>query len=526
MPDLSDLLNSAINYDGTTSLQDIANTVSKLPENVARFVTNPQAFTQLFGNNSMPQATGFAAGATGLSPQSPYGGGVLNPKNAGYEEGYQQGEPVAIAANFAPFVKGKPVGLSMIGPESATWNREMAFNAGKMEAKGATPQQIHETTGMVRGLDNQWRQEISDYYSKMKGENDFADTFRRGGLNGIWAKDKVTVKDVLDHPALFESYPHLGDITVETHKADTPVKGSYKQSKNTITVREDLNPEEAKSTLLHELTHAVQAKEGWNRGANYSQEVQKAQAQKEALMPDIIKLNEKMSDASKSGDNERYRYLMHQRDALVDKYLVAKPEDIGYENYRLHGGEAEARLVQARRNLKPEELGKHFPYQESSFYGLDIDPDKAIITSEHPSTTNIPSQEYDYRGTHKAAYKTDDGTTAPGHELNKTYPSDVYGPNGHKYYGMGDQMDKDTLTIMKAAKGKPDHPITVYRAVPAEHAGEDIHPGDWVTPNLDYAEKHGQYFDNGYHILEKTVPAKHIWTDANSLHEFGYDPTD
>ena len=102
----------------------------------------------------------------------------------------------------------------------------------------------------------------------------------------------------------------------------------------------------------------------------------------------------------------------------------------------------------------------------------------------------------------------------------------MYGPNGHRYYGMGDQMDKDTLTIMKAAKGKPDHPITVYRAVPAEHAGEDIHPGEWVTPNLDYAEQHGKYFDNGYHILEKTVPAKHNWTDANSLHEFGYDPTD
>jgi hypothetical protein len=397
MPDLSDLLNIGTSSDGSSTLDSIANLVTKLPENIARFVTNPQAFTQLFGSNQMPQQTGFAAGATGLSPQSPYGGGILNPKNEGYEEGYQQGEPVAVASNFLPFVKGKPLGLSMIGPESATWSKEMAFNAGKMEAKGYTPAEIHQNTGMVRGLDNQWRQELSDYYSTMKGDQPFGALAESNSpVNKIGATPEeraigTTVKDVLDHPALFEAYPDLGDIKVEAHSAESPVKGSYKQSKNTISVREDLPPDEAKSTLLHELTHAVQAKESWNRGANYSQEVQKVQAQKEALMPQIGQLNEKMSEASKAGDNERYRYLMAQRDALADKYLTTKPEEAGYENYRLHGGEAEARLVQERRNLKPDELSQHFPYQQGK-YGLDINPDKAIITTEHPASINTPEQ--------------------------------------------------------------------------------------------------------------------------------------
>jgi hypothetical protein len=87
-------------------------------------------------------------------------------------------------------------------------------------------------------------------------------------------------------------------------------------------------------------------------------------------------------------------------------------------------------------------------------------------------------------------------------------------------------MDKDTFALLQAAKGNPDHPITIYRAVPKEFAGEDIYTGDWVTPNLDYAKQHGLYFDDGYHIIEKTVPAKHIWTNADSIHEFGYDPLD
>ena len=196
--------------------------------------------------------------------------------------------------------------------------------------------------------------------------------------------------------------------------------------------------------------------------------------------------------------------------------------------YRHHAGEAEARLVQRRANLTEEQLKQHYPYQYTgeTGHGLDINPDEAIVTTKHPTTINTPSQEYDYRGTHKAPYKTDDGTTAPAHELDKTYPEDVYGPQSHNYYGMGDQMDKDTLTILRSARGKPNQPIKVYRAVPAEHSGEDIYPGDWVTPNLHYAEQHGERFDNGYHILEKTVPAKHIYTEGNSLHEFGYDPSE
>ena len=526
MANLSDLLDIGLN-EGSDTLQNIANAVTKLPENIQRLVTNPQAFNQLFGYNPMPKETGFAAGATGLPPQAPFGGGILNPKNEGYEEGYQQGEPVAIAAMVAPFAKGKPVGLSIMGPESALWDKEMAFHAGKMEAKGVPASEIFEKTGMARGLDNQWRQEISDKFAKMKGEGNFADTFRRGGLNGIWQKDKVLVKDVLEHPELLEAYPHLGDIQVKTHNAENPVRGAFNQKKNEISIREDLSPEQAKSTMLHELTHSIQAKEEMNRGANAGQLIDYYDKQKQHLMTKIEDLNGQMSEAYKADDMDKYRHLITQRDVLSRRYTNMNPEELGYEDYRHHGGEAEARLVQSRMNLSPEELRKHFPYQYTGErgFGLDINPDEAIITTKHPETINQPSQEYDYRGSHTAPHKSEDN--APGHELDKVFPDDIYGPNAHKYYGHGDtKMDKDTMSIMQSLKGKPEKELKIYRAVPIEHAGEDIYPGDWVTPNLDYAEKHGNRFDNGYQILEKTVPAKHIYTDANSIHEFGYDPTE
>ena len=419
----------------------------------------------------------------------------------------------------------------MAGEKSKTFNPELKKAALNLEKENATPEQIWEATGMVRGLDQQWRSEISDKFAKMKEGENFKDIHRRGGLNGVWSKDKVTVNDVLDHPEFFEAYPTLGNIKVVTHKADNPVKGSFHQNKGEISIREDLNPEEAKSTILHELTHGVQAKEQWNRGANAGQLIRHYAKEKEGIMSQIEDLNRQGSEAYKADDMDKYRQLMAQRDILSKKYINFDPEEIGYDMYKHHGGEAEARLVQRRANLSNEQLKQSFPYQFTgkTGYGLDINPDEAIITTKHPGIINQPSQEFDYRGVHTAPYRTEDGLTAPAYELNRTYPDDVYGPMSYRYYGHGGdatKMDKETVAILQAAKGNPNHPMTIYRAVPKELAGEDIYTGDWVTPNINYAKEHGRRFDDGYHIIEKTVPAKHIWTNADSIHEFGYDPTE
>lgn len=84
-------------------LRQGADTLVNLPTEAQRFVTNPQAFTELItGKNPLPKETGFVAGATGLPPKNPAQGGVLNPASAPYQEGYEQGEPVAIASMALP----------------------------------------------------------------------------------------------------------------------------------------------------------------------------------------------------------------------------------------------------------------------------------------------------------------------------------------------------------------------------------------------------------------------------------------
>ena len=51
-----------------------------------------------------------------------------------------------------------------------------------------------------------------------------------------------------------------------------------------------------------------------------------------------------------------------------------------------------------------------------------------------------------------------------------------------------------------------------------------INNGDWVTLSKAYAKEHGESALNGnYKIVSKKVPARKLFTDGNSIHEFGYD---
>lgn len=133
--------------------------------------------------------------------------------------------------------------------------------------------------------------------------------------------------------------------------------------------------------------------------------------------------------------------------------------------------------------------------------------------------------EDDYRGLHKAPSKEG----APLHDLTNVYPDDIYGPNGARYYGHGDNsIDNYTISIIQSARNKPDMPIKIYRSIPKNISNQEkieINSGDWVTINRQYAIMHGESTLHGkYKILTKTVPAKTLYTDGNSIHEWGYNP--
>jgi hypothetical protein len=106
------------------------------------------------------------------------------------------------------------------------------------------------------------------------------------------------------------------------------------------------------------------------------------------------------------------------------------------------------------------------------------------------------------------------------------FPEDFYSDKGRQWYGSGyGRMDAGTHGMLRSIRHKPETQVHVYRAVPSHAKSAVINPGDWVTPTKDYAIQHGESNLQGqYRIVSKKVPAKHLWTDGNSIHEWGYDP--
>jgi hypothetical protein len=76
-------------------LRQGADKIVNLPTEAQRFLYNPQAFTQLFGVNKLPNETGFAEGA------------MVGNRKYGSQKGFEQGEPlalpIAVASMGAPF---------------------------------------------------------------------------------------------------------------------------------------------------------------------------------------------------------------------------------------------------------------------------------------------------------------------------------------------------------------------------------------------------------------------------------------
>ena len=129
----------------------------------------------------------------------------------------------------------------------------------------------------------------------------------------------------------------------------------------------------------------------------------------------------------------------------------------------------------------------------------------------------------DYVGQHQAP--TRDGGAPAFNLAGDIYPDDIYSSKAVQYYGTGsDTMDEETMRLLQSLRGSPDADVTIYRAVP--RGVDNLNAGDWVTVNKQYAKDHGESALGGdFDVIEKNVKASDIFTNGDSIHEFGYDPS-
>ena len=78
--------------------------------------------------------------------------------------------------------------------------------------------------------------------------------------------NKTPLNEVLDDPELFASYPQLKDVKVSVDELKSTEKAHFNPNNNEIVLSSAIDAEEMKSSLYHEIQHAVQKIEGFARG--------------------------------------------------------------------------------------------------------------------------------------------------------------------------------------------------------------------------------------------------------------------
>jgi 2-oxo-4-hydroxy-4-carboxy--5-ureidoimidazoline (OHCU) decarboxylase len=270
----------------------------------------------------MPRATAPRPETAGMEEM----GGYMAPatakviKPAAMAAGKLVGQEIANVSSGMPSrsllgdITPKPKQI-FIGENAQTWNKAAADQAMQMEKAGAKPEDIWSATGTFRGAEGKLRQEISDVpaifredqlpqapsllsvatqYLRDKGvitnpNRDIAsigvpEEMRKEAIDyaqnklQLMEKPKTLLGNVFEHPELLKAYPDLANIKVGKETSSN-YRGMYNPEENTITTGGGLigNADQSRSTMLHELQHAIQEKEGMAKGGNPT------------IMPNIIR---------------------------------------------------------------------------------------------------------------------------------------------------------------------------------------------------------------------------------------------
>jgi hypothetical protein len=368
--------------------------------------------------------------------------------------------------------RGPPEGrFAFAGENARTADLDALARAKEMDAQEIAAETIRQETGWFKGMDGKWRFEIDDSKMRYERRGDLGFRRRHEGYNryrelngkaersmlglseeqltaeeqqeltdlrGIWgntfrtdgrvapdALSTTKLTDYIDHPAVFEAYPELESAALVFEDLPEGTRGQYDRDSNTIRVSEKLRsaPEE---TLLHEIQHAIQAKEGFTGGSspeywaakeaemgsvtlaekryiNMYKALTKEQANQWTRYKELDRvLSELFLVEGKEAEYERYERKQDElydelyenewfRDMLdADRY--ANDSQSYYENlYRNTAGEIEARDVADRRKLTTEERKKTAPNmggkntvfaEKAGWSRSEYDPENATIKEQ------------------------------------------------------------------------------------------------------------------------------------------------
>jgi hypothetical protein len=292
--------------------------------------------------------------------------------------------PFGLAAMMAPFAPTNAVG-SLVGKLSQNpAHRAKIARAEEMHAAGASPDDIWKETRSDIYADGEWKHEIDDsqagyvippkdWISKNEAGTymapNFGTAFEKAADNLVPGAP-MRAKRVFTHGELESAYPGIMNTEMGLLREGTSTKGAMIGDQ--MAINEALPPREAKSTFLHELgAHGVQRKEGWATGGSafnaypadgkggawpiYRERLKEMTTPRS--LEDFAKAAGYDNPADAVADHAKYvKDLAAMRKKGVPAHLDRAAQQSAAEDwYKRLAGEEEARAIQKRMDLTPEE---------------------------------------------------------------------------------------------------------------------------------------------------------------------------
>ena len=227
--------------------------------------------------------------------------------------------------------------------EEKTYRMDNLKVAEKMERGKKDAKAIKLATGWERGADGKWRYEMPD--AKIKDMKDIGggNIVKRFDDDMLWNDGNLA--DVIDAPELFEAYPQLKNVRIDTDAImnDMPSNGEYNPKTNTITIHAD-ELKYMNSILNHEIQHAIQHIEGFARGG--SPRLIRGEVKKK-----FNEVTKQIRQLRAEGKEDEAKALVEKNRGLYNAYQ--KNDD--YNSYNSLVGEVEARNVESRMGMTDEE---------------------------------------------------------------------------------------------------------------------------------------------------------------------------
>jgi hypothetical protein len=168
---------------------------------------------------------------------------------------------------------------SYIGPQARLTEaekRNLAL-AERLETEGVNPLRIRDATGFIRNpADGKWRLEQSDHRAKLKIAMSAMEAFNTSLMSKLAGKPEdikymsmgkeYALSEVLQHTDLFDRYPELKNVRVSREELPAEDHGFFNSDNNYIGINRDLGRKDFLETLMHEVQHWIQVKEGFAVG--------------------------------------------------------------------------------------------------------------------------------------------------------------------------------------------------------------------------------------------------------------------